>query len=147
MAEVTVKQLAEDVGAPVDRLLRQFEEAGLSKRAEDDVVTDEEKQTLLAFLRRSQSGEGGGPSKVTLKRRTTTQLKTGGGAGRGKTVNVEVRKKRTYVKRTENQPQTAAAGGPSSRKKPGRLKRLRSARLLKQQLPRQNRSRLRKKHR
>jgi len=109
MAEVTVKQLAEDVGAPVDRLLRQFEEAGLSKRAEDDVVTDEEKQTLLAFLRRSQSGEGGGPSKVTLKRRTTTQLKTGGGAGRGKTVNVEVRKKRTYVKRTENQPQTAEA--------------------------------------
>ena len=109
MAEVTVKQLAEDVGAPVDRLLRQFEEAGLSKRAEDDVVTDEEKQTLLAYLRRNQSGEGGGPSKVTLKRRSTTQLKTGGGAGRGKTVNVEVRKKRTYVKRSENQPQTSEA--------------------------------------
>lgn len=109
MAEVTVKQLAEDVGAPVDRLLRQFEEAGLSKRAEDDVVTDDEKQTLLAFLRRNQSGEGGGPSKVTLKRRTTTQLKTGGGAGRGKTVNVEVRKKRTYVKRSENQPQPSEA--------------------------------------
>ncbi|TDT43565.1 translation initiation factor 2 (bIF-2) [Halospina denitrificans] len=108
MAEVTVKQLAEDVGAPVDRLLRQFEEAGLSKRAADDVVTDEEKQTLLAFLRRNQSGEGGGPSKVTLKRRTTTQLKTGGG-GRGKTVNVEVRKKRTYVKRSENQPQATEA--------------------------------------
>ena len=107
MAEVTVKQLAEDVGAPVDRLLRQCEEAGLSKRAEDDVVTDDEKQTLLAFLRRNQSGGDGGPSKVTLKRRTTTQLKTGGG-GRGKTVNVEVRKKRTYVKRAETQEQHEA---------------------------------------
>ena len=104
MAEVTVKQLAEDVGAPVDRLLRQFEEAGLSKRAEDDVVTDDEKQTLLAFLRRNQGGADGGPRKVTLKRRTTTQLKTGGG-GRGKTVNVEVRKKRTYVKRGAAQEQ------------------------------------------
>ena len=106
MAQVTVKQLAEDVGAPVDRLLRQFEEAGLSKRAEDDVVTDEEKQTLLAFLRRNQgSSENGGPSKVTLKRRTTTQLRTGGGSRGGKTVNVEVRKKRTYVKRSETQGQ------------------------------------------
>ncbi|MGM0449440.1 MAG: translation initiation factor IF-2 [Pseudomonadota bacterium] len=107
MAQVTVKQLAEDVGAPVDRLLRQFEEAGLSKRAEDDVVTDEEKQTLLAFLRRNQgAAEGGGPSKVTLKRRTTTQLRTGGGSRGGKTVNVEVRKKRTYVKRSETQGQS-----------------------------------------
>lgn len=112
MAEVTVKQLAEDVGAPVDRLLRQFEEAGLSKRAEDDVVTDEEKQTLLAYLRRNQSGtESGGPSKVTLKRRTTTQLRTGGGSrgSSGKTVNVEVRKKRTYVKRSEAQGQSDAS--------------------------------------
>ena len=106
MAEVTVKQLAEDVGAPVDRLLRQFEEAGLSKRAEDDVVTDEEKQTLLAYLRQGTGGDSG-PSKVTLKRRTTTQLRTGGGSrgGSGKTVNVEVRKKRTYVKRSEAQGQ------------------------------------------
>ncbi|MFO7787934.1 MAG: translation initiation factor IF-2 [Halospina sp.] len=106
MAEVTVKQLAEDVGAPVDRLLRQFEEAGLSKRAEDDVVTDEEKQTLLAYLRQGTGGDSG-PSKVTLKRRTTTQLRTGGGSrgGSGKTVNVEVRKKRTYVKRSETQGQ------------------------------------------
>ena len=89
MAEVTVKQLAEDVGAPVDRLLRQFEEAGLSKRAEDDVVTDDEKQTLLAFLRRNQSGEDGGPRKVTLKRRTTTQLRT-----RTKTASIPTRSKR-----------------------------------------------------
>ncbi len=104
MAEVTVKQLADDVGAPVDRLLRQFEEAGLSKRTAEDVVTDDEKQTLLAYLRSSESAS---PRKVTLKRRTTTQLKTGGGGSRGKTVNVEVRKKRTYVKRPESEESAA----------------------------------------
>jgi len=104
MAEVTVKQLADDVGAPVDRLLRQFEEAGLSKRAENDIVTDDEKQTLLAYLRKSpDSDDAGAPRKITLKRKTTTTLKAGGGANRGKTVNVEVRKKRTYVKRAETE--------------------------------------------
>ncbi|TVP58930.1 MAG: translation initiation factor IF-2 [Halomonadaceae bacterium] len=109
MAEVTVKQLADDVGAPVDRLLRQFEEAGLSKRAENDVVTDDEKQTLLAFLRKSPAADSGEPRKITLKRKTTTTLKAGGGANRGKTVNVEVRKKRTYVKKAEDAgPEEAA---------------------------------------
>ena len=59
MSDVTVKQLADDVGAPVDRLLRQIEDAGLQQRAEDDIVTDDEKQHLLAFLRRSH-GEADG---------------------------------------------------------------------------------------
>lgn len=104
MADVTVKQLAEDVGAPVDRLLRQIEDSGLKGRGADDVVTDGEKQTLLAFLRRNH-GEGTEPNRITLKRKTTTTLKAGSGAGRAKTVNVEVRKKRTYVKRPESQPE------------------------------------------
>ncbi|MDX1589747.1 MAG: translation initiation factor IF-2 [Oleiphilaceae bacterium] len=113
MAEVTVKQLADDVGAPVDRLLRQFEEAGLSKRAENDVVTDDEKQTLLAYLRKSPVAAGGEPRKITLKRKTTTTLKSGGGASRGKTVNVEVRKKRTYVKKAdEPAPEETPAQAP-----------------------------------
>ncbi|MAL97254.1 translation initiation factor IF-2 [Hydrocarboniclastica marina] len=107
MADVTVKQLAEDVGAPVDRLLRQIEDAGLNGRAADDIVTDSEKQTLLAFLRRNH-GDDGEPRRITLKRKTTTTLKAGSGAGRAKTVNVEVRKKRTYVKRAEPQPEAEA---------------------------------------
>ncbi|WP_097458934.1 translation initiation factor IF-2 [Mangrovitalea sediminis] len=101
MSDVTVKQLADDVGAPVDRLLRQIEDAGLQQRAEDDIVTDDEKQHLLAFLRRSHGEADGEPHRITLKRKTTTTLKMGAGANRGKTVNVEVRKKRTYIKRTE----------------------------------------------
>ncbi|BES73002.1 translation initiation factor IF-2 [Marinobacter nanhaiticus D15-8W] len=101
MAEVTVKQLADDVGAPVDRLLRQIVEAGLKARSENDAVSSDEKQQLLAFLRKNHGESDGEPRKITLKRKTTTTLKAGSGAGRSKTVNVEVRKKRTYIKRTE----------------------------------------------
>ena len=53
MSEVTVKQLADTVGTPVDRLLKQMQEAGLSQTKDDEVVSDDEKQTLLAFLKRS----------------------------------------------------------------------------------------------
>ena len=101
MSEVTVKQLANDIGAPVDRLLKQITDAGLPLRDEGSVVTDEEKQTLLAFLKKSHGEENGEPKKITLKRKTTSTLKMSAGQGKSKTVNVEVRKKRTYVKRPE----------------------------------------------
>jgi translation initiation factor IF-2 len=98
MAEVTVSQLAEVVGAPVERLLRQMKEAGLSHSAAVQVVSDEDKQTLLTFLKRSHGESAEAPQKITLKRKTLSTLKTGSGAGK-KTVNIEVRKKRTYIKR------------------------------------------------
>ena len=101
MSEVTVKQLAEDIGAPVERLLKQIEDAGLDKRGEADKVTDKEKKDLLAFLKKSHGEAESEPKKITLKRKTTTTLKMSGGQGRTKTVNVEVRKKRTYVKRPD----------------------------------------------
>jgi len=99
MAEESVGQLAETIGTPVERLLLQIEEAGLPKRMSDDVILEDEKETLLAFLRKSHGEDEGAPKKITLKRRTLSTLKTGGSAGRGRTVNVEVRKKRTYVRR------------------------------------------------
>ncbi len=98
MAEVTVSELATSVGASVDRLLKQMKEAGLKHEQADQVVSDEEKQTLLAFLKNAHGETADAPKKITLKRKTTTTLKTGSGSGR-KTVNVEVRKKRTFVKR------------------------------------------------
>jgi len=101
MAEVTVKQLAADVGAPVDRLLKQIIEAGLKARSENDAVTSDEKQQLLAYLRKTHGEAEAEPKKITLKRKTTTTLK----AGKAKTVNVEVRKRRTYIKRAELQPE------------------------------------------
>ena len=101
MAEVTVKQLADDVGAPVDRLLKQIVEAGLKARSESDAVSSDEKQQLLAYLRKTHGEAGAEPNKITLKRKTTTTLK----AGKAKTVNVEVRKRRTYIKRAELAPE------------------------------------------
>jgi translation initiation factor IF-2 len=105
MAEVTVKQLAEDVGAPVDRLLKQIVEAGLKARSEKDAVSSDEKQQLLTYLRKNHGDSEAEPQKITLKRKTTTTLK----AGKAKSVNVEVRKRRTYMKRAESQPEAADA--------------------------------------
>ncbi|MCX4027983.1 translation initiation factor IF-2 [Endozoicomonas sp. SM1973] len=98
MAEVTVEQLALVVGAPVERLLKQMSEAGLPQTSPEQVVSDKEKQALLAYLKQSHGGSSAEPKKITIKRKTVSQLKVSG-QGKSKTVNVEVRKKRTYVKR------------------------------------------------
>lgn len=101
MAEVTVKQLAEVVGVPVDRLLTQMKEAGIAGKNEVASVTEDERQKLLNHLKRSHGEKSDGePKKITLKRKTTSQIKVSGAAGK-KTINVEVRKKRTYVKRAD----------------------------------------------
>ena len=103
MADVTVKQLADTVGAPVDRLLKQMKEAGLDHTSEGDAVTEEQKQALLGFLKRSH-GEAAKPAeKIVLKRKSTGTLKSGQGRA-GRNVTVEVRRKRTYVKRSEAEP-------------------------------------------
>jgi len=99
MAEVTVSQLADVVGTPVDRLLTQMKQAGLKHTDADQVVSDEDKQVLLTFLKSSHGESTDAPKKITLKRKTLSKLKTGSGQSK-KTVNVEVRKKRTYVKRS-----------------------------------------------
>jgi translation initiation factor IF-2 len=105
MADVTVSELAKSVGASVDRLLTQMGQAGLPHRTPGDTVSDEEKQTLLTFLKMSHGESAAAPKKITLKRKTTTTLKTGSGSSR-KTINVEVRKKRTYVKVSDNDADT-----------------------------------------
>ncbi len=115
MSDVSVKQLADDVGIPVDALLGQLEQAGLPKGGADDSISESEKRKLLEHLRESHGAvgaeaQGESPRKITLRRKTVSELRqpTGGGArspqARGaprpsKTVSVEVRRKRTYVKR------------------------------------------------
>lgn len=94
MAEVTVKELAQVTETPVERLLQQMQEAGLPHKSAEQTVSDEEKQRLLAHLS-SESGDSKEPRKITLTRKTVSTLKVPG----SKPVNVEVRKKRTYVKR------------------------------------------------
>lgn len=104
MEEVTLDKLAKDVGTTVDRLVQQFAEAGMTKKAGDS-VNEDEKQKLLAHLNRQHGGGGSSePSKMTLKRKTKSTLSVGGGRD-SKSVQVEVRKKRTYVKRSASEEQ------------------------------------------
>ncbi len=120
MAEVTVKQLADTVGAPVDRLLRQMQEAGLTHDSEQATVSEDEKQTLLAHLKRSHGSDDAAPKKITMKRRAVGQLKTGQGRS-GRTVNVEVRRKRTYVKREPEPDQATNAAEKPAESEPSQL--------------------------
>jgi translation initiation factor IF-2 len=101
MAEVTVTELAKTVGASVDRLLMQMKEAGLNHISADANVSDEEKQTLLVYLKGLHGENTAEPKKITLRRKTVSTLRS----GNRKTVNIEVRKKRTYVKRSDEELQ------------------------------------------
>lgn len=96
MTQVTVKELATVVDTPVERLLQQMREAGLSHSSAEQVVTDSEKQALLAHLKGSHGDKVEEPRKITLQRKTTSTLKVAG----SKTISVEVRKKKTFVKRS-----------------------------------------------
>ncbi|MDR8016973.1 translation initiation factor IF-2 [Ectopseudomonas guguanensis] len=96
MTQVTVKELAKVVDTPVERLLQQMREAGLSHSSAEQVVTDSEKQALLAHLKSSHGDKVEEPRKITLQRKTTSTLKVAG----SKTISVEVRKKKTFVKRS-----------------------------------------------
>ena len=121
MADVTVKELAKTVGVSDEKLLSQIKEAGLPHASPDETITNEDKNTLLMFLRQSHGNRestDAAPRKITLKRKTSTTLTSPSGHGRGKTVNVEVRKKRTYVKRSalpeQEQPEEAPAAAPET---------------------------------
>jgi translation initiation factor IF-2 len=97
MAEVSIEKLATDIGTSVDRLVEQFKSAGIVKVAGGD-VTEDEKRILLDFLSKQHGGSGSeAPKRMTLQRKTTSTLSV----GKSKAVTVEVRKKRTYVKRTD----------------------------------------------
>ena len=97
MAEVSIEKLAADIGTSVDRLVKQFKDADIVKAANEN-VTEDEKRQLLDFLSKQHGGAGSeAPKRMTLQRKTTSTLNM----GKAKAVTVEVRKKRTYVKRTD----------------------------------------------
>ena len=110
MADVTVSQFANVLKVPLEKLLSQLADAGIVVDGGDDIISDDAKMKLLNHLREShgidESNKGKTvPKKITLKRKSQIELKLSGSQGRSRTVNVEVRKKRTYVKRDvlENQ--------------------------------------------
>ncbi len=111
MANVTAKQLSEVIGVSVDKLLDQLNTAGVDIRDANDPISDEDKMKLLESLRSSHGKEDtGGPKKITLRRKSKSELRVAGSSGRNtttKTINVEVRKKRTYVRRADVEAEEA----------------------------------------
>jgi translation initiation factor IF-2 len=98
MAQTTIKGFAEQIGVSPETLLSQLVSAGIAGKSVEDALTDEEKVTLLTFLR--GSGDGGERKKITLKRKSTSQVMQSSRTGGTRAVQVEVRKKRTFVKRS-----------------------------------------------
>lgn len=131
MAEVTVKQLADVVGTPVERLLEQIKEAGLKVDDPDAFISDRDKLQLLDHLR-NQHGKGSvagpedKPRKITLKSKSVGELRASGGASRGRTVSIEVRKKRTISRPGDAVAQKAEAEQPGKPKELEELERLRA---------------------
>ena len=112
MAEVTVSQFAEVLKVPVDRLLVQLDQAGIKVSGPEARISDDAKLELLTHLRRAHGSEDadsdGAPRKITLRRKTQSELKLASTQGRARTVNVEVRRKRTYIKRDVLEEQARA---------------------------------------
>ena len=105
MSNVTAKQLSEVIGISVEKLLDQLKAAGVQVSGVDDAISDDDKLKLLDSLRSSHGKEeSSGPRKITLQRKSKSEIRVSGATGRNvttKTINVEVRKKRTYMRRSE----------------------------------------------
>jgi translation initiation factor IF-2 len=103
MADVTVSQFAEVLKVSVDKLISQLDDAGIQVKGADDTISEEAKLELLTHLRKSHGQEAassdGSPRRITLRRKSQSELRLSGAQGRSRTVNVEVRRKRTYIKR------------------------------------------------
>src|ERR1019366_4032754 len=101
MADVTIAQFADVLKVSVDRLIAQLDQAGITVASPEDMISEEAKLELLTHLRRSHGhgSEGSAPSRITLRRKTQSELKLASNQGRARTVNVEGRQKRTYIKR------------------------------------------------
>ena len=112
MAEVTVTQFAEVLKVPVDRLLTQLEEAGIRVAGPQDIISEDAKLELLTHLRKAHGRaepEVAAPRRITLKRRAQSEIKVAAPQGKARTVQVEVRAKRTYIKRDVLEEQARAA--------------------------------------
>src|SRR5699024_9886933 len=118
MTDVTIKTLAAERQTSVERLVQQFADAGIRKSA-DDSVSAQEKQTLIDHLNQKNSG----PDKLTLQRKTRSTLNIPGTGGKSKSVQIEVRKKRTFVKRDPQEAERLAAEEQAQREADEQAKR------------------------
>ncbi|MFM2053663.1 MAG: hypothetical protein RL456_1700, partial [Pseudomonadota bacterium] len=110
MAVTTVAQFASELKSSVTTLLEQLQHAGVSKGSERDPLTEADKERLLDYLRRTHGTAGGDRKKITLTKKSTSEIKQADASGKARTIQVEVRKKRTFIKRDD----VVAGGDPSA---------------------------------
>ncbi|OLL32026.1 translation initiation factor IF-2 [Burkholderia sp. SRS-W-2-2016] len=110
MASNNVAQFAAELKMPAGVLLEQLQAAGVQKASEDDNLSEADKARLLDHLRKSHGSNDADKRKITLTRRHTSEIKQSDATGKARTIQVEVRKKRTFVRRDE----TVAEGGDAS---------------------------------
>ncbi|QQZ27895.1 hypothetical protein HMY34_03510 [Thiothrix subterranea] len=114
MSDIAVKKLAEIINAPVEVLLKQLQDAGIHVDGPDAWITDAQKFKLLAHIRQGAAPVSTGGNKITIKRRSTSEMTVGAGGARSKTVSVEVRHKKTFTPGVKPAEQSVAAEAPSS---------------------------------
>ena len=108
MSSNTVAEFAAELGKPTSVLLEQLSNAGVNKRAGNDMLTESDKQKLLGYLQAAHGTASGERKKITLTKKSTSEIKQADATGRARTIQVEVRKKRTFIKR-EDEPSEVAA--------------------------------------
>ena len=116
MTSTTVAELAAELNKPTTLLLEQLSAAGVPKSAGSDPVTESDKQMLLNHLKASHGTAGGERKKITLVKKSTSEIKQADATGRARTIQVEVRKKRTFIKRDDEVavPEAQAAAEPQA---------------------------------
>jgi translation initiation factor IF-2 len=117
MAQTSVSQFASELKMPAAVLLEQLAKAGVSKKGETDLLDDADKARLLDYLRKAHGAEQG-KAKITLTRKRTTEIKKSDASGKARTIQVEVRKKRVFVKRDEVLPAETVTPTPPAAAQP-----------------------------
>ena len=107
MAVTTVAQFAAELNRPAAALLEQLQSAGVVKASTDDALTESDKERLLEHLRSAHGTGGAERRKITLTRKSTSEIKQADSSGKARTIQVEVRKKRTFIKRDDAVPAEA----------------------------------------
>ncbi len=114
MASTNVASFATELKMPVEMLLEQLRSAGVEKISGDDTVTEADKERLLQALRRAHGGAEAPKKKITLTRKQTSEIKQADATGKARTIQVEVRKKRVFVKRDGAEGQAPEAAVPAA---------------------------------
>ncbi|MBN8503054.1 MAG: translation initiation factor IF-2 [Burkholderiales bacterium] len=138
MTVTTVAQFAAELQRPASTLLEQLQAAGMPKRSSDDALTDADKERLLEHLRQSHGTASSERKKITLVKKSTTEIKQADASGKARTIQVEVRKKRVFVKREDGPAEDSAAAQAAAEAEAAELaRREEQARLQAEQLARE----------